>query len=117
MAFWNRLEPMLTERKMSQKELASIAGVKPPSVSEWKAKGTLPRADTAIKIAQYFNVPIKWLVLGIEDTGFTQDERELLAVYRQLDHDDKVEIIGIIGLKLKKEAKKRGEGSSASKIA
>jgi len=51
-------------------------------------------------------VSIKWLVLGIEDVDFTRDERELLVVYRKLGQDDKVEIIGIISLKLQSEAKK-----------
>ena len=117
MLFYERLEPLMAERKMSQKDLAAVAEVKPPSVSEWKTKGTLPRADTAIKIAEHFNVSIKWLVLGIEDAAFTRDERELLAVYRKLGQDDKVEIIGIIGLKLQSEAKKRGGALSDSETA
>jgi len=98
---------MLAERKMSQKALADAVGVKPQSVFEWKTKGNIPRADTAIKIAEYFNVPIKWLVLGVEDAAFTQDERDLLAVYRQLDQRDKDDLLGIADMKL--ENSKKGD--------
>ena len=107
MSFYERLEPLLTERRLSQKDLAVIAGVKPPSVFEWKNDKTMPRADTAIKIADYFNVSVKWLVLGEKDTEFTQTERNLLAFFRQLDLRDQADVLGIVEMKL--ENAKKGD--------
>ena len=107
MSFYKRLEPFLTERKLSQKDLAVIAGVKPPSVFEWKNDKTMPRADTAIKIADYFNISVKWLVLGEKDAEFTQNERNLLSFFRQLDSRDQVDVLGIVEMKL--ENAKKGD--------
>jgi len=112
MSFYQRLEPLMAERKMSQKDLADIAGVKAPSVFEWKNDGTTPRADTAIKIADYFNVSVKWLVLGEEDTGLTQNERDLLSIYRLLDSRDQGDVFGIMQMKL--ENAKKGDTSFSS---
>jgi len=110
MSFYRRLEPLLTERNLTQKDLADIAGVKPPSVFEWKNEETMPRADTAIKIADYFNVSVKWLVLGKQDTEFNQNERELLSGFRLLDTRDQGDVLGIVQMKL--ENAKRGDISS-----
>ena len=111
MAFYHRLEPFLTEKKMSQKELADIAGVTPPSVFEWKNQGTMPMADTAIKIADYFNVSVKWLITGEQDAELSQEERDLLDAFRLLDDQkDKDEVLGIINLKI--ENSKKGDISS-----
>jgi transcriptional regulator with XRE-family HTH domain len=112
MTFYQRLEPLMLEKKLSQRDISSIAGVKPPSVNEWKAKGTLPRADTAIKIADYFKVSVKWLVTGQNDPAFTREERSLLELFRQLDDRDRADIIGNAQMKL--ENAKKGDISSSS---
>jgi len=98
----------MAEKKMSQKDLADIAGVTPPSVFEWKNEGTMPRADTAVKIADYFNVSAKWLITGSKDAELTNEERDLLAAFRLLDDQkDKDEVLGIINLKI--ENAKKGD--------
>jgi transcriptional regulator with XRE-family HTH domain len=107
MAFYHRLEPLLSERKMSQKDLAEIAGVTPPSVFEWKNEGTMPRADTAIKIADYFNVSVKWLILGEKEKELTQNERNLIDGFRKLDSRDQDDVLGIVEMKI--ENAKKGD--------
>jgi transcriptional regulator with XRE-family HTH domain len=106
MPFYHRLEPFLAEKKMSQKDLADIAGVTPPSVFEWKNQGTMPRADTAIRIADYFNVSVKWLITGEQDTGLTQTEQYLLDRFRLLDERDQEDTLGNIEMKIEKAGKK-----------
>jgi len=105
MSFFQRLEPYLAEKKLSQKDLADIAGVTPPSVFEWKNEGTMPRADTAIKIADYLHVSVKWLITGEEDDDISNEEKELIFLFKQLDQNDKEEIVEVIRLKLKKRQK------------
>ncbi|GHU69835.1 hypothetical protein FACS189450_03350 [Spirochaetia bacterium] len=102
----------MLEKKLSQKDIASVAGVTPPSVNEWKAKGTMPRADTAIILADFFKVSPKWLVMGKEEPEMTNAERGLLENYRLLDGRDQDDVAGIIRMKL--EAAKRGDILSSS---
>jgi transcriptional regulator with XRE-family HTH domain len=109
------LEPFLAERKMTQKDLADIAGVTPPSVFEWKNEGTLPRADTAIKIADYFNVSVKWLITGVDEIGLTNGERALINGFRNLDERDKEDILGNIEQKI--ENRKKDNVSYNAEIA
>lgn len=89
----------MAERKLFQKDLAEIAGVTPPSVNEWKNEGAMPRADTAVKIADFFNVSTKWLITGINDADLSQDERDILEAYKRLNADGKkAALITIQGL-------------------
>jgi transcriptional regulator with XRE-family HTH domain len=114
MTFYKRIEPLMAEKKMSQKDLADIAGVTPPSVFEWKNEGTMPRADTAVKIADYFNVSVKWLITGNKDADLSQEERDLLAAFRALgDQKDKDEVMAIIHIKID-NAKKTSDSSNLS---
>ena len=127
MCFYKRLEPYLNEKKMKKKELAAIADVKAASVSGWVNEGTTPRADAAFKIADYFGLSMRWLVLG-EGTpqpeqekqpinsilGLTQDEQTLLLQFRELGEKDHKEVLNIVKWKFdqKIEDLKRGENSS-----
>lgn len=62
--FNDRLERLLLDHNMQKKELAKIIGLSNNSLSTWKALGTIPRADVAIKIARAFNVSTEYLITG-----------------------------------------------------
>jgi transcriptional regulator with XRE-family HTH domain len=64
MTFIDRLEALLKEKGVSQKSLAEYIGIRNPSISDWKKEGTIPRADVAIKIAEYLNVSVEYLITG-----------------------------------------------------
>jgi transcriptional regulator with XRE-family HTH domain len=64
MPFIERLETLLKEKGISQKSLAEYIGIRNPSISDWKKEGTIPRADVAIKIAEYLNVSVEYLING-----------------------------------------------------
>jgi transcriptional regulator with XRE-family HTH domain len=66
MTFIERLEILLKEKGISQKSLAEYIGIRNPSISEWKKEGTIPRADIAIKMAEYLNVSVEYLITGTE---------------------------------------------------
>ena len=72
----------------------------------------MPRADTAVKIADYFNVSAKWLITGKQDAELTQEERDLLAAFRLLDSRDQGDVLGIVEMKL--ENAKKGTALSIS---
>ena len=64
MTFWNRLEAALSEKNISIADLSSRIQVTPPSVSGWKLKGAIPRADIACKIAEVLDTTVEYLING-----------------------------------------------------
>lgn len=64
MLFFDRLQKLLDSRNITQKKLAEILDVRQNTISDWKLNGNLPNAETAIKISQYFNVSLDYLLAG-----------------------------------------------------
>jgi len=69
MTFWERLTGLMKSFKINQKDLSTISGVAQPSISGWK-NGSLPKADTAIRIARYFGVSVEYLIEGEKKDEF-----------------------------------------------
>ncbi|MBD5584754.1 MAG: helix-turn-helix transcriptional regulator [Clostridia bacterium] len=64
--FSERLKQLRIEKKLSQKELATILEVDQRSVSNWEKAVREPDYAMLIKIADYFEVSADYL-LGLED--------------------------------------------------
>lgn len=60
----DRIETLLKERGVKQRELSQKIGVSSPAISSLKKTDGMPSADTALKIACYFGVDPMWLVFG-----------------------------------------------------
>lgn len=103
MTFSDRLELLLTEKKEKRTHLAEIIGVTNQSFSDWKKRGTIPNADTALKIADYFHVSIDWLVTGKEKDGLTHEEADFIYKLRQLQEKDKNTVIGLLEMLYRQE--------------
>lgn len=63
-AFIERLERLLEDKGIPQKELAEKVGISPNGISTWKITGALPRADIAVKIADILGVTVEYLITG-----------------------------------------------------
>ena len=68
MDFSERLQKLLDSHNLTQKQFAEILEIRQPTISDWKTKRNLPQADVAIKIAQYFNVSLDYLLAGGDKT-------------------------------------------------
>ena len=56
---------VLPPKKVKGSELATIAGVKPPSVSDWRSgKSKTMEGENLLKVAKYLNVDPVWLATG-----------------------------------------------------
>lgn len=82
--FMDRVESVLKERKWTQKELAESLNLRRPTLSDWKKNGAVPAGDICIKIAEYLNVSVEWLISG-KESGLSNEEKWLLAQWGQLD--------------------------------
>lgn len=73
--FSNRLKELRKKAGISQKELAETVGVSYASLSSYEngSGGKIPSMEIVIKIADYFNVSIDWL-LGRDTKKFVSRE-------------------------------------------
>ena len=59
--FAKRLDQAMTEREVSQKELAVAVGVGKSSVSQYLSGRSVPRPDVQAKIAEFLDCTVDWL--------------------------------------------------------
>lgn len=88
--FYKRLERLLKNKGLQQKDLAEKCGISSNGISTWKITGTLPRADIAIKIAKYLNVTVEYLITG-ELAGI--DKKDELAYTVAVLPDNKRRVV------------------------
>ena len=62
--FIERLERLLEDKGLQQKDLAEKVGISSNGISTWKITGTLPRADVAVKIGRILDVTVEYLITG-----------------------------------------------------
>jgi SOS-response transcriptional repressor LexA len=105
MDFSERLEMLIKAKNMSQKAMAEYLGIRRPSISDWKSLGTIPGADIAIKLAQFLNVSVEYLITGEDRTKLTDEQRNLLRNYDKLDKRDKQTVLDLIETMLKNQQK------------
>ncbi len=59
--FAKKLNQAMTEREVSQKELAAAVGVGKSSVSQYLSGRSVPRSDVQAKIAEFLDCTVDWL--------------------------------------------------------
>ena len=71
--FSERIDLMLKLENHTRKELCDYAGISVQAFSNWKLQSSLPGAETALKIADFLNVSLEWLINGyIKWNGWTE---------------------------------------------
>lgn len=79
MNFSERVEALLTEKGKTKIEVAAYAGITTQTFYDWKKKGAVPSADTALKIAQYLGTSVEYLLTGTEKDLYKTKYNNLLA--------------------------------------
>ena len=85
----NNIKSLRLQHKLTQSELAAIAGVSDKAVSTWENGIKSPRKGVVYKLADYFNVSPAWLA-GYTDDPINYDDPDLIAEIPQaiLEHFD-----------------------------
>lgn len=87
------------------KEIADFLGIGASTVKSWVYKGSIPAADTALKVARFLNVSLEYLITGEEREPrkestihdfVTDEEYNYLYKYRALPNHDKIMMKKII---------------------
>ena len=100
-----RIKGLCEQHGSSANKIFTDLGVNPNLVQDLKNKGSMPAADTLIKVAKFFGVSVEYLVNGEEPTftnngvavvqgynygsaaianDITLEEKELLKIFRSL---------------------------------
>ena len=99
------LDALLVRFEITQEQLARVAGVNPSSVARWRT-GSQMRKSSMLKICDYFGLTEDDLLstesgLAAKEHGhafdgeLSDDERELLSIYRTLDDEKRVALMGV----------------------
>lgn len=92
--FYEKLEQLLKEKHLTLNKLAKGAGFAQSPTTRWKT-GTMPNAETLVKICKYLNVSADYL-LDLDETPpqiLTDQEQELLEHFRQCSPGEQQSIL------------------------
>lgn len=102
MSFYERLLDKIKENGETIKSTETKCGLANATIVKWKTQS--PRLENIIKVAQFLNISIDWLIHG--NTDINQNEKKLLDNFRKLEQRDQEEIQDIIKIKLERQATK-----------
>ncbi|MDR3209437.1 MAG: helix-turn-helix domain-containing protein [Oscillospiraceae bacterium] len=91
--FSARLRKLRKENDITQAQLASQVGVEPSAVGKYEnVAHAFPRAEILVKLSEYFNVSMDYLMKGAptvpdaeNDAALSPEAAELLRIYDALD--------------------------------
>jgi transcriptional regulator with XRE-family HTH domain len=103
-------EQLMKEKGVRAADVAKATGIAPQTFSAWKKGESSPKTDKLKKIADYFEVPVQYLLTGkrTEEDVFYRIamNRILMEMYSALDHGRKKQVdrfIEILYLEMQKE--------------
>lgn len=68
MTVYERFSDLLQKKGVKVADVTRATGIKSTVFSEWKKGKAQPKADKLQKIADYFEVPLKYLLTGSDET-------------------------------------------------
>lgn len=69
-----RLKELRKEKNKTQKDIAKLTGYKQTLVSKWEHGDREPDTETLIKLANYFNVSVDYLIGKDDNTNFSLND-------------------------------------------
>lgn len=80
MTFWQRVEKALKENNITEAELSRRIGFTQAGITNWKTRGTIPRADIAIITAKALNTSVDYLVNGDVDISDNHKKSKIFLI-------------------------------------
>ena len=91
-ALAQKLKAAMLDKGVKPAELAREFGVKAPSVYDWLEFGRIAKKHIP-KLAEYFGKPVGWWPGEDEEELLEDNERQLLAMFRDLKQDAKDKLL------------------------
>ena len=117
--FWERFYYLCESNNKKPTPVGKEIGVSSGIISTWKKEGYCPSGEMLIKIANYFNCSIDYLVgrsdsIRIQKSELSSEELLFIEKLRSLPEDSQDEIVHMLNYKYEQLQKKRKEPSSNS---
>lgn len=82
--FVQRIDEILEKNGKKRAELLRDLELPRNSITNWSDRGNVPAGDICLKIAEYLNVSVEWLISG-KESGLSNEEKWLLSQWKALD--------------------------------
>lgn len=82
--FVDRIDSLLSQHNKNRNDIYNDLGIAKNIIGQWKQRGTIPSADTALKIAQYLNTSVEYLLTGTESNEFKNKYDDLVSEIKGL---------------------------------
>lgn len=105
-----RLDEILKIKNLKRMAVSEAVGISVQSFTDWKKRGSIPAADTAIKIADFLGVSVEWLITGHDPEGLSSGDRQLLADYHLISDEGKSAVRTLLDAYVKQAAAGKNEG-------
>jgi transcriptional regulator with XRE-family HTH domain len=89
-----RIKLKLGNDKFYQKTLAERLGRDKQIVSVWFKNKKVPKAEVLYEIAQKLDTTVEFLMAGKREEAMTDDEADLVRIYREADTEQRILILG-----------------------
>lgn len=104
--FWTRFLLLCEMHNTKPNPVGKEIGISSGIITKWKKEESLPSGEMLIKIAEYFDCSIDFLVGRTSDiyshkNEISKTDSALLNSFRQLDERDKNEILLLLDYKTK----------------
>lgn len=82
---------LLKERNLKTIDVARATGISSATFSDWKSGRSVPKSDKMKLIADFFDVPVEYLMTGSHPAAVSLDPRrkDLLDLYERLNAEGK----------------------------
>lgn len=88
--FYNRIDEQLKVKKISQKDMCNGIGISAQAFTNWKSRESIPSADVALKIAQYLNTTVEYLLTGSESNILAEENATLKETLAKINELSKI---------------------------
>lgn len=82
--FWSNVKQLLAAKKILQKDFAEDIGYNVATLKNQMTRNISPDVDTAVKIAQYLNTSVEFLVTGQEQNQYKERYEHLALLVNEL---------------------------------
>lgn len=109
MDIMNRIIERLKEIDRTQADICNYIGINYSVFTTWKKRGTEPPTKYLVKICEFLDVSVNYLLTGEDDSEIPSDgdkEQEMLNLFRRLPNDEQAKLIGRTELLVEMNANK-----------
>lgn len=84
----DRLKELRKSKNLTQTELGKILGVGKTTISMYETNNSTPNDEIKLKIADYFNVSLDYLLGKTNIKNYTDNNNATIALHSDTDYDD-----------------------------